>query len=160
MNNDFEFYINVRQIFKNLGLNTGTSASPEFTTLCTLSEITCSIDWEQKDWNVACDAIKRALLTGVGVTFKTTVVIDMNNKAVKMPLKGLHTILGQGEIQQFNNQVIQIEVLDDITDGILTYKKYQLPAILKFSELGGAVEDEGKYTLEIIVNGKGKEITE
>lgn len=157
---NYEFYINVREMFKNLALNMGTTKAPDFKKICTYSEIQCNTDFEQKDWNVACDAIKRALLTGVGVSFKTTVVIDMNNSTSNFGLKGLNTILATGEIQQFNNQQIQIEVLDSIENGVLTYTKYQLPAVLKFSDLGGAVEDEGKYSLEIIVNGKGTVVTE
>lgn len=156
---ELQYYLNNREIIKNLGLNTGTSSAPDFSNICTLSEIAFNVDWEQKDWYVACDAIKRALLTGAGLTLKTTVKIDMNNKAVKMPLKGLHSMLETGEIAQFNNQIVQFDLLDDVADGVLSYKTYQVQAMLKFSDLGGPVEDEGSYSLEIVINGKGKLIT-
>ena len=157
---ELQFYVNNREIIKNLALNTGTTANPDFTSMCTLSEIALGSDFEQKDWYVACDAIKRAVLTGVSVNLNTTVKIDMNNKAVKSVLKNIHTLIETGEIAQFNNQLIQFELIDDIKDGILSYKKYQVEAVLKFSDLGGPVEDEGSYSLEIILIGKGKVITE
>ncbi len=157
---ELQFYVNNREVIRNLALNTGTTSAPEFTKMCTLSEIGLSPDFNQKDWYVACDAIKRAVLTGVSLTLNTTVKLDMNNKAIKSTLKSIHTLIKTGEIAQFNNQLIQFELIDDVNEGILTYKKYQVQVVLKFSELGGAVEDEGGYKLEIIFIGRGKEITE
>lgn len=159
-NEELQFYINNRDVIKNLALNTGTTQNPEFTAMCTTSEIGLSPDFEQKDWYVACDAIKRAVLTGVSLTLNTTVKLDMNNKAIKSTLKSIHTLISTGEIAQFNNQLIQFELIDDVNEGVLTYKKYQVQVVLKFSDLGGNVEDEGDYKLEIIFIGKGKEITE
>ena len=34
METDFQFFLNNREIIKNLSLNTGTSQSPKFTPMC------------------------------------------------------------------------------------------------------------------------------
>lgn len=44
-----EFYVTNRDVIKNLAINTGTSQSPSFTTICTASEITLNQDFEEKD---------------------------------------------------------------------------------------------------------------
>ena len=158
MNNSF--FINNRELIKNLALNTGTSETPTLTPMCTTSEITLNTEFEEKTFYVFCDAVQRAVLTGVALSLEATVKIDMNNTAIQNTLTNLKTLISTGEIAQFNNQLIQFELLTGIEAGVLEYTKFQTPVNLKISELGGAAEDEGEFSLEITFNGKGKEISE
>lgn len=154
------FFINNRELIKNLALNTGTTSSPTFTEMCTTSEVTVNTEFEEKTFYVFCDAIQRAILTGVAMGLDTTVKIDMNNTAIQSVLGNIKTLISTGSIAQFNNQLIQFELLTGISEGVLEYTKFQVPANLKLSDLGGAAEDEGEFSLEITFNGKGKVVTE
>lgn len=153
------FFINNRELIKNLALNTGTSSSPKFTEMCTTSEVTVNTEFEEKTFYVFCDAIQRAILTGVAMGLDTTVKIDMNNTAIQSVLGNIKTLISTGSIAQFNNQLIQFELLTGISEGVLEYTKFQVPANLKISDLGGAAEDEGEFSLEITFNGKGTIVT-
>ena len=77
-----EFYVNNREVIKNLSLNTGTSSVPAFTSMCTTTEIGLTTDFEQQDWYVFCDAIQRSIITGAAISIDTTVKIDMNNASI------------------------------------------------------------------------------
>ncbi len=154
-----EWYVSNREVIKNLAVNTGTSISPSFTTMCTISECTLNSDNEQKDFYVFCDAIRRSVITGTSLSLNTTVKLDINNGAIQEILANIHTLIETGEIAQFNNQLIQFELLEDVSGGVLTYSKYQVPCIMNFSDLGGNAEDEGEFGLELIFNGKGTKIT-
>ena len=151
-----EFYVNNREVIKNLGLNTGTSSVPAFTPMCTTTEVGLTTDFEQQDWYVFCDAIQRSLITGVAMSIETTVKIDMNNTAITGILGNIHALIKNGSVAQFNNQLVQFELLTGVEQNALTYTKYKVPAILNFSDLGGAAEDSGEFTLTIVINGKGE----
>ena len=151
-----EWYVNNREVIKNLSLNTGTSETPVFTSMCTSSEIGLTTDFEQQDWYVFCDAIQRSLITGVAMSIETTVKIDMNNTAITGILGNIHALIKNGSVAQFNNQLVQFELLTGVEQNALTYTKYKVPAILNFSDLGGAAEDSGEFTLTIVINGKGE----
>lgn len=153
------WFVNNRDVIKNLAINTGTTQSPTFTAMCTTSEITLNSDNEQKDFYVFCDAIRRSVITGTSLSLETTIKIDINNAAIQAVLGDVHTLIETGEIAQFNNQLIQFELLEDVTGGVLTYSKYQVPVIMNFSDLGGAAEDEGEFSLELVFNGKGTKVT-
>ena len=156
MNN---WFISNRDLIKNLCVNTGTSLSPTWTQICTASEIAIDTDLEEKDFYVFCDAIKRSILTGVKLTINATVKIDMSNSAVTGILGDLQALIEDGAIGQFNNVLTQFELLDDVSGGILTYVKYQVPVVMKVTSLGGAAEDEGEFALELVINGKGTKVT-
>ena len=151
-----EWYVNNREVIKNLSLNTGTSETPAFTSMCTTSEVGLTTDFEQQDWYVFCDAIQRSLITGVAMSIETTVKIDMNNTAITGILGNIHALIKNGSVAQFNNQLVQFELLTGVEQNALTYTKYKVPAILNFSDLGGAAEDSGEFTLTIVINGKGE----
>lgn len=151
-----EWYVNNREVIKNLSLNTGTSETPVFTSMCTSSEIGLTTDFEQQDWYVFCDAIQRSLITGVAMSIETTVKIDMNNTAITGILGNIHALIKNGSVAQFNNQLVQFELLTGVEQNALTYTKYKVPAVLNFSDLGGAAEDSGEFTLTIVINGKGE----
>ena len=151
-----EWYVNNREVIKNLSLNTGTSETPVFTSMCTTSEVGLTTDFEQQDWYVFCDAIQRSLITGVAMSIETTVKIDMKNTAITGILGNIHALIKNGSVAQFNNQLVQFELLTGVEQNALTYTKYKVPAILNFSDLGGAAEDSGEFTLTIVINGKGE----
>ena len=151
-----EWYVNNREVIKNLSLNTGTSETPVFTSMCTTSEVGLTTDFEQQDWYVFCDSIQRSLITGVAMSIETTVKIDMNNTAITGILGNIHALIKNGSVAQFNNQLVQFELLTGVEQNALTYTKYKVPAILNFSDLGGAAEDSGEFTLTIVINGKGE----
>ena len=149
------WFVNNREVIKNLSINTGTSSTKEFTSLCTTSEVGLTTDLEEKDFYVFCDAIKRSLVTGAKLSIDCTVKIDMNNSAIVSVLGNIHSLIKDGEVAQFNNILVQFELLEKVSDGVLTYKKYEVPVVMKFSDLGGASEDEGEFALEMAINGKG-----
>lgn len=158
MNNNF--FINNRELIKNLSLNTATSFSPTFTPMCTTSEVTLNTEFEEKTFYVFCDAIQRAVLTGVALGLDTTVKIDVNNTAIQGVLGNIKVLLSEGSIAQFNNQLIQFDLLTGVDAGVLEYTTFKVPANLKISDLGGAAEDEGEFGLEITFNGKGEVVTQ
>lgn len=150
-----EWYVNNREVIKNLALNTGTTESPTYTPMCTTTEVGVTTDFEQQDWYVFCDAIQRSLITGVAMSIETTIKIDMNNAAITTVLGNLHSIIKDGSVAQYNNQTVQFELLTSVKSGSLEYTKYNVPCVLNFSDLGGAAEDSGEFTLTIVLNGKG-----
>ena len=151
-----EWYVNNREVIKNLSLNTGTTETPVFTSMCTTSEVGLTTDFEQQDWYVFCDSIQRSLITGVAMSIETTVKIDMNNTAITGILGNIHALIKNGSVAQFNNQLVQFELLTGVEQNALTYTKYKVPVVLNFSDLGGAAEDSGEFTLTIVINGKGE----
>ena len=155
-----EFYVNNREVIKNLGLNTGTSSAPTFTAMCTTTEVGLTTDFEQQDWYVFCDAIRRSILTGVALSIDTTVKIDMNNASIVKILGDIHSVIKNGTVAQFNNQLVQFELLTGVQDGALTYTKYKVPCTLNFSDLGGAAEDSGEFALSIVITGKGEVVSD
>lgn len=155
-----EWYVNNREVIKNLGLNTGTSDAPAFTNMCTTSEVGLTTDLEQQDFYVFCDAIQRSIITGVALSIDTTVKIDMNNAAIVKVLGNIHAMIKDGTVAQFNNQLVQFELLTGVNEGVLTYTKYKVPCILNFSDLGGAAEDSGEFALNIVIIGKGEVVQE
>lgn len=150
-----EWYVNNREVIKNLSLNTGTSDQETFTAMCTTSEVGLTTDLEQQDWYVFCDAIQRSLITGVALSLDTTVKIDVNNASIIKVLGNIHAMIKDGSVAQFNNQTVQFELLTNVKAGVLEYTKYKVPCVLNFSDLGGAAEDSGEFTLNIVITGKG-----
>lgn len=156
---NLNWFLNNREVIKNLAINTGTSQSPTFTPICTTSEVGLTTDLEEKDFYVFCDAIKRSIITGAKISIDATVKIDINNTAIQNVLGNIHALIKDGTVAQFNNVLVQFELLETVTENVLTYVKYQVPVVMKFSDLGGASEDEGEFALEMVINGKGVTIT-
>ncbi len=150
-----EFYVTNRDVIKNLALNTGTSSSPTFTTMCTTSELTLNQDFEEKDWYVYCDAIQRSIITGVAMTLEGTVKLDINNAAIQNVLGKVHTLLSSGEISQFNNLQVKFDLLTGVNNAILEYTTYTCNVKLTLESLGGAAEDEGEFDFTMTINGSG-----
>lgn len=148
-----EFYITNRDLIKNLKLNTGTSSTPTFTTLCTTSELSLSQDFEEKDWYVFCDAIQRSIITGVSMTLEGTIKIDINNTAIQNILGKVHTLLSAGTISQFNNLQVQFDLLTGVNNAVLEYTTYTANVKLTLEGLGGSAEDEGEVGFTMTLNG-------
>lgn len=149
------WFISNREFIKNLAVNTGTSSSPTFTTMCTTSEVNIETDLEQKDFYVFCDALQRRITTGAAVTLTGTVKIDVNNDAILALLGDVHALIADGTISQFNNILIQFDLLTGVSNSVLEYTTYQVPVSLVLSDLGGAAEDEGDFGFEMTFIGKG-----
>lgn len=153
------YFINNRDFIKNLSVNTGTTLAPVFTPMCTASELTLNTEFEEKTWYDFCSAIQKSLKTGVAMSIEGTVKIDMNNAAIISLLGDIHTLIADGEIAQFNNQVMQFDLLTDINNSVLEYTTYQVPCSFSLSDLGGAAEDEGDFSITINIIGKGTVVT-
>lgn len=153
------WFISNREFIKNLAVNTGTSSSPVFTTMCTTSEVGVETDLEQKDFYVFCDALQRRITTGAAVTLTGTVKIDVNNAAITTLLGDVHALIADGTISQFNNILIQFDLLTGVSNSVLEYTTYQVPVSLTLSDLGGAAEDEGEFSFEMAFIGKGTVVT-
>lgn len=153
-----EWYINNRELIKNLAINTGTTDSPTFTNICTTSEIGVETELEEKDFYVFCDALQRKVITGASVTLTGTLKLDVNNVGDISFLDKVHTLIADGEVAQFSGILIQFDLLSGVTGGVLEYTTYQAQVSLNLSDLGGAAEDESEFSFEMQLIGKGTEI--
>ena len=154
-----EFYVTNRDVIKNLAINTGTSANPVFTNLCTVSELSLNQDFSTKDWYVFCDAIQRSIITGVAMSVEGTIKIDINNKAIEKILGDIHTLISSGTISQFNNILAKFDLLTKVNSGVLEYTTYQVNTKLTLDSLGGSAEDEGSFDFTMTINGTGEEVS-
>lgn len=153
-----EWYINNRELIKNLAINTGTTETPTFTNICTTSEIGVETELEEKDFYVFCDALQRKVITGASVTLTGTLKLDVNNAGDIAFLEKVHTLIADGEVAQFSGILIQFDLLSGVNKGVLEYTKYQAQVSLNLSDLGGAAEDESEFSFEMQLIGKGTEI--
>lgn len=153
------WFLNNRDVIKNLAFNTGTSSNPVFTTVCTASSLELNQEFEEKTFYVFCDAIQRAIKTGVAMSIEGTIKIDMNNTAITTLLGDVHTLISSGEIAQFNSQLIQFDLLTDVSGSTLEYTTYQVPVSFSLGALGGNAEDEGEFDITINFIGTGTEVT-
>lgn len=154
-----QWFVNNREVIKNLALNTGTSNAEAFTNMCTTSEINITTDFEKRDFYIFCDAIRRSIITGASLSIDTTVKLDINNSAIQKVIAKIHDLIVNGEVAQFNNELVQFELLEKVTSNALTYKKYKVPVSMTFSDLGGGAEEEGEFALNMTINGKGTLVT-
>ena len=156
MNN---WFINNRELIKNLAINTSTTSSPTYTTICTTSEVGVETELEEKDFYVFCDALQRKVITGASVTLTGTLKLDVNNSGDIAILDKVHTLIGDGEVSQFSNIGIQFDLLSGVNNGVLEYTTYQATATLNVSDLGGAAEDESEFSFEMQLIGKATEVS-
>ena len=154
-----EFYVSNRDFIKNLSINTGTSANPTFTKMCTTSEITVDLDLNTQDFQVFCDSITRKIVTGSGLTLSGSIKLDVNNTGEVQLLNAVHTLISDGAVAQFNNQLVQFDLLSGVSDSVLEYTTYQVPVTYTLSDLGGAAEDVSEFSFEMSIVGKGTVVT-
>ena len=153
------WFINNRELIKNLATNTGTTENPVYTPICTTSEVGIDTELEEKDFYVFCDALQRKVITGASVTLTGTLKLDVNNIGDIAILDKVHTLIGDGEVSQFTNVGIQFELLSGESGGVLEYTTYQANVSLSVSDLGGSAEDESEFSFEMQLIGKATEIT-
>lgn len=156
---NYNYFISNREVIKNLSINTGTSANPVYTPICTTSEVNIDTDLESKDFFVFCDALQRKLITGATVVLSGTLKLDVNNTGDLKLLDTVHTLIADGEIAQFNAIKIQFDLLTGQDDGVLEYTTYQATATLSVSDLGGAAEDESEFSFEMQLIGTATEVS-
>lgn len=152
------WFINNRELIKNLAINTGTSLVPVYTPICTTSEVSVTTDLEEKDFYVFCDALQRKVITGASVMLSGTLKLDVNNSGDIAILDKVHTLIGDGEVSQFTNVGIQFQLLSGANGGVLEYTTYQANVSLKVSDLGGNAEDESEFSFEMQLIGKATEV--
>jgi hypothetical protein len=154
-----EWYINNRELVKNLAINTGTTDTPVYTPICTTSEVGVETELEEKDFYVYCDALQRKIITGASVRLTGTLKLDVNNAGDLALIDKVHSLIGDGEISQFTNVGIQFDLLSGVSNGVLEYTTYQANVSLNLSDLGGAAEDESEFSFEMQLIGTATEVT-
>ena len=154
-----EWYINNREVIKNLAINTGTTQAPTYTNICTTSEIGIETELEEKDFYVFCDALQRKVITGASVTLTGTLKLDVNNTGDIAFIDKVHTLIADGEVAQFSGVQIKFDLLSGVSNGALEYTTYQAQVSLNISDLGGAAEDEAEFGFEMQLIGKATEVT-
>ena len=152
------WFINNRELIKDLAINTGTSLVPVYTPICTTSEVGIDTELEEKDFYVFCDALQRKVITGASVMLSGTLKLDVNNTGDIAILDKVHTLIGDGEVSQFTNVGIQFKLLSGVNGGVLEYTTYQANVSLKVSDLGGNAEDESEFSFEMQLIGKATEV--
>lgn len=150
-----EYYVTNRDVIKNFTFNTGTSSSPVFTNMCTASELTLNTDFNEQTFYVFCDAIQRAIKTGVALTIEGTIKIDINNDAIQKVLGDIGTLITSGTISQFNNQLVKFDLLTGVNNSVLTYTTYIVSVSYSLESLGGPAEDVGEFAITMTINGTG-----
>lgn len=153
-----EWYINNRELIKNLSINTATTGDPVYTPICTTSEVGVETELEEKDFYVFCDALQRKVITGASVTLTGTLKLDVNNAGELALLEKVHTLIADGEVAQFSNVGIKFDLLSGVNNGVLEYTTYSANVSLNLSDLGGAAEDEAEFSFEMQLIGKGTEV--
>ena len=152
------WFINNRELIKNLAINTGTTLNPVYTPICTTSEVGVDTELETKDFYVFCDALKRKIITGASVTLTGTLKLDVNNTGDIAILDKVHTLIGEGEVSQFTNVGIKFDLLSGVSGTTLEYTTYQANVSLSVSDLGGAAEDESEFSFEMQLIGTATEV--
>lgn len=147
------WFISNRELIKNLAVNTGTTSSPTYTTICTASEIAIDTDLEEKDFYVFCDSLQRKIVTGASVVLSGTIKLDVNNAGVIDLLGDVHSLISAGTISQFNNKQIKFDLLTGVENSVLEYTTYTANATLSLSDLGGNAEDESEFGFEMTLIG-------
>ena len=101
---------------------------------------------------------KEKVITGNSGALTGTLKIDVNNAGDIAILDKVHTLIGDGEISQFSNVLIQFDLLNGESNGVLEYTTYQAQVSLSVSDLGGAAEDESEFSFEMQLIGKATEV--
>jgi len=152
------WFLNNREVIKNFAFNTGTNADPVFTEMCTATELSLNQDFNEQTFYTFCDALQRTIKTGVALSIEGTIKLDMNNTAITSILDDIHTLIADGEIAQYNNKLIQFDLLTGVNGSVLEYTTYQVPVSYSLEAIGGPAEDVAEFSITINFNGKGTEV--
>lgn len=148
-----ELYTNNRQVIKDLQINTGSTGTPTWASLCCASEITLNLDTESEDFYVWCDAIQRHLPTGINAEVSTTLKVDAQSKGIKEILERVKTILTTGAINTMQNIEIKFDLLTGYDTNALTYETMTFDTNLSLDELGGEAEGSAEIGVTFALNG-------
>lgn len=150
-----EYYTSNRQVITNLNINTGTTSTPVWSSLCCASEITLNLDTESEDFYVWCDAIQRHLPTGINAEVSTTLKVDAQSAGVQEILTRIQTLLTSGTIATLQNIGIKFDLLTGYDQNALTYQSIEFDANLSLDELGGEAEGSAEIGVTFALNGVG-----
>ena len=89
------------------------------------------------------------------MTIEGTIKIDINNAAVTKVLGDVGTLITTGAISQFNNQLVQFDLLTGVNSSVLTYTTYQVNTSYSLEKLGGPAEDVAEFAITMTINGTG-----
>lgn len=153
------WFINNREVIKNFAFNTGTTENPSFSEMCTATELSLNTEFDEQTFYTFCDAIQRSIKTGVALSIEGTIKMDLNNAATATILDDIHTLIASGEIAQFNNKLIQFDLLTGKNGSVLEYTTYRVPVNYSLDPIGGAAEDVAEFAITVNFSGKGTEIT-
>ena len=153
------WFINNREVIKNFAFNTGTTENPSFSEMCTATELSLNTEFDEQTFYTFCDAIQRSIKTGVALSIVGTIKMDLNNAATATILDDIHTLIASGEIAQFNNKLIQFDLLTGKNGSVLEYTTYRVPVNYSLDPIGGAAEDVAEFAITVNFSGKGTEIT-
>ena len=148
-----ELYTNNRQVIKDLQINTGTSTTTTWASLCCASEITLNLDTNSEDFYVWCDAIQRHLPTGINAEVSTTLKVDAQSEGIKEILERVKTILTTGAINTMQNIEIKFDLLTGYDTNALTYETMTFDTNLSLDELGGEAEGSAEIGVTFALNG-------
>ena len=152
------WFLNNREIIKNFAFNIGTNENPSFSAMCTATELSLNQEFDEQTFYTFCDALQRTIKTGVALSIEGTIKLDMNNDAIKSILDDIHTLIADGEIAQFNNKLIQFDLLTGVNNSVLEYTTYQVPVSYSLEAIGGSAEDVAEFGITVNFNGKGTEV--
>ena len=152
------WFLNNREIIKNFAFNTGTNENPSFSAMCTATELSLNQEFDEQTFYTFCDALQRTIKTGVALSIEGTIKLDMNNDAIALILDDIHTLIVDGEIAQFNNKLIQFDLLTGVNNSVLEYTTYQVPVSYSLEAIGGSAEDVAEFGITVNFNGKGTEV--
>ena len=115
-----EYFTNNRQLIKDLKINTGSTGTPTWSSLCCASEMTLNMDVNSDDFYVWCDAVQRHIQSGMALTLETTLKNGEKMKeksCVELELKEgtrLVWLEGKGYILPGENFKTLAEIREDL----------------------------------------------
>lgn len=148
-----EYFTNNRQLIKDLKLNTGSTSTPTWSSLCCASEMTLNMDVNSDDFYVWCDAVQRHIQSGMALTLETTLKVDAENVGIQSILSKIQTAMTSGSLVTLDNVEIKFDVLQSYATNTLTYETYTATATMVVEALGGGAEDSAEIGVTFNING-------
>ena len=154
-----EYFTNNRQLIKDLKLNTGSTGTPTWSSLCCASDITLNLDVNSDDFYIWCDAVQRHIQSGMALSLETTLKVDAENEGIQAILANIQTAMSSGSLATLDNVGIKFDVLESYSTNALTYTTYSATATMVVDALGGSAEDSAEISVTFNINGPLTEVT-
>lgn len=148
-----ELFTNNRQVIKELKINTGSTGTPTWSTLCCASEITLNIDTNSEDFYVFCDSIQRHLPTGLNASIETTLKVDAQSEGVQAILGKIESAMTSGDVSVMQNVGIKFDLLTGYSTNALSYATLTGEANLSIDSIGGSAEGSAEIGVTLNING-------